>query len=100
MMPQKPKKEEQYQYLVKILRQANVDSREKAEGHIRGLKQKAYKFSAIPLLVFSIGSILLPSYIGIWAMLCLFGLAWIWSSTYATTGMMKKYIKKEFDINA
>ena len=97
MMPQKPKKEEQYQYLVNILKTGNVDTREKAEGHIRGLKQKAYKFSAIPLLVFAVGSMILPSYIAIWMMLCLFGLAWIWSSTYATTQMMKRYIRSEFD---
>ena len=100
MLRQKPKKEEQYEYLVRILKAGNVDTREKAEGHIRGLKQKAYKFSAIPLLVFAIGSIILPTYIAIWVMLCLFGLAWIWSSTYATTQMMRKYIKKEFDMDA
>ena len=97
MMPQKPKKEEQYQYLVNIMKAGNVDTREKAEGHIRGLKQKAYKFSAIPLLIVAIGSVILPGYIAIWAILCLFGLAWIWSSTYATMQMMRRYIRSAFD---
>ncbi|MGH1438760.1 MAG: hypothetical protein ACRBBR_01510 [Cellvibrionaceae bacterium] len=97
MLPKKSTNEENYQYLASILKSADVDTREKAQGHIKGLRDKAIKFSSIPLLVIILGVIFLPQFMPVWVMIVLFGLAWIWLSTYSTIQLIQRYIQKEFD---
>lgn len=97
MLPKKSTNEENYQYLAGILKSGNVDTREKAQEHIKGLKDKAFKFSSIPVLVIIFGALLLPKFMPVWVMIFMFGLAWIWLSTYSTIQLMQRYIKKEFD---
>lgn len=97
MLPKKSTNEENYQYLANILKSADVDTREKAQGHIKGLRDKAIKFSSIPLLVIILGVIFLPQFMPVWVMIVLFGLAWIWLSTYSTIQLIQRYIQKEFD---
>lgn len=96
MLKSKPSKEENYQYLVRIMQSGGVDSREKAESHIDGLMKKSWRFSIIPIAVLILGAVLAPKLLFFWWLFGLFGLAWIWCSTYATTQMMKRYIKEEF----
>ncbi len=99
MLPKKPSKEENYQYLAGILKTANVDSREKAQNHIKGLRDKALKFSLIPIAILVLGKLILPKLMPIWFMLGLFGLTWIWLSTFSTIQMIKRFIEKEFQHN-
>lgn len=97
MLAKKSTNEENYQYLARILKSADVDTREKAQEHIKGLRDKAIKFSSIPLLVIIIGVLFLPQFMPIWGMIVLFGLAWIWLSTYSTIQLIQRYIQKEFN---
>lgn len=96
MLNKKPSKEENYQYLVRILKSGGVDTREKADLHIKGLVKKSWHFSLIPAIVFLAGILLAPQLLFFWYMFGILGLAWIWCSTYATTQMMKRYIREEF----
>ena len=97
MFPKKPTKEENYQYLVKILKTGNVDSAEKAKDHISGLVKKSWRFSIIPTAIIVFGAIFLPQLLFFWFMFSSLGLAWIWCSTFATSQMMKRYIREEFE---
>jgi len=97
MLPKKTTNEENYQYLAGILKAGNVDTQAKAQEHIKGLRDKACKFSSIPLFVIIVGILLLPKLTPVWVMVFLFGLAWIWLSTYSTIQLIQRYIQKEFN---
>jgi surface polysaccharide O-acyltransferase-like enzyme len=60
MLPKKATNEENYQYLAGILKSVNVDTQEKAQEHIKGLRDKALKFSSIPLFVIIAGALFFP----------------------------------------
>ena len=72
------------------------DTQEKAQGHIDGLVKKSWKFSSIPLLILIIGYSFAPQLLFFWGLFSLFGLAWIWCSTYNTNTMIKRYIQETF----
>jgi hypothetical protein len=97
MLRQKPTKEESYQYLVTIFKAGNVDTEEKALGHIDGLMKKSWRMSCIPVFVLLFGSALAPKFLFFWLLFFLMGLAWIWSSSFITIQMMKRYIKEELN---
>ncbi len=88
-------KEKHYQYLVTIMKKGQVDTLEKAEQHIQGLKQKTIRFSLVVLFIAIVLYLLIPKYTFFILMFTLFGLAWAWSSTYTTQQMIRRYIKIE-----
>ncbi len=88
-------KEKHYQYLANIMKKGQVDTIEKAEQHIQGLKQKTIRFSLTVLAIAIVLYLFIPKYIFFILMLTLFGLAWAWSSTYTTQQMIRRYIKLE-----
>jgi hypothetical protein len=100
MLPQKPSKEESYQYLISIFKEAQVDTKEKALSHIDGLVKKSWRASIVPVFIIFLGGTLAPKYLFFWLLFFLLGLAWIWSSTFLTSRMMKRYIKEELSEQA
>jgi hypothetical protein len=96
MLAKKPSKEENYQYLAKIFKSGGVDTKEKAQSHIDGLIKKSRKVSIIPALILVLGGTFAPKFLFFWLLFSLMGTAWIWSSTFITCKMMKRYIAEEF----
>ncbi|MGH1484614.1 MAG: hypothetical protein ACRBCI_00255 [Cellvibrionaceae bacterium] len=95
MIPKKPDKQQHYQYLVEIMKEGNVDSKEKAEHHIKGMKSKAMRFSLIILVIATVIYLAFPAFVFFIALISVFTVAWAWSSTYATQKMIRQYISKE-----
>ena len=95
MIPKKPDKQQHYHYLVEIMRAGKVDSKEKAENHIQGMKTKAMRFSLIIVVIAVLIYLIVPTFVFFIALISVFTLAWAWSSTYATQKMIRQYIAKE-----
>ena len=95
MLPKKPDKQQHYQYLVEIMKEGGVDTAEKAETHIQGMKKKALHFSLIALSIAIIIYLFFPAFVFFIALITVFTIAWAWSSTLATQIMIRQYIKQD-----
>ena len=95
MFPKKPDKEQHYQYLVTIMKEGNVDTTEKAETHIKGMKNKAMRFSLIVVAIAVILYLLFPLFAFFIALISVFSIAWAWASTLETQKMIREYIARE-----
>lgn len=95
MFPKKSnKKEESYLYLKRIFATGGVDTEEQVLEHIDGLMKKSYRVTSIPVLILVLGGIFAPTLLFFWLLFSLMGSAWIWSSTYMTIKLMKRYIEE------
>ena len=81
MSRQRAKREQHYQFLVNIMRTGKVDSVDKVQAHIHGMKKKATRFSIVVVLLAILLFLIMPSLLGMWFMLSFGAIAWAWAST-------------------
>jgi hypothetical protein len=91
------KYQKNYDYLTKVLRESNNNTREKVENHLKGVMSKCLWFSLLVTIITLIACFLLPQYYPIWGIVCILILSWAWASALSARKIMLDFIDKELN---
>ena len=89
------KYQKNYDYLVAVLKKAQIDTVEKVQVHLNKVLIKVLWFSLAVFIVVAILYWLNPVYYPIWGIIAILALAWGWVSALSAIKIMRQYIKDE-----
>ena len=93
------KYQKNYDYLVAVLKESQIDTVEKVNVHVNRAFIKVLWFSLFVLIVAAIFYWFNPAYYPIWGVMTILALAWGWASALSAIKIMRQYIKDELQCN-